>query len=145
MGKVEIDNKSIVKEYYETVVNTGDVTHISEFISENYTEFFQNETYKLGIEGAVKHIIGVRETYPDLKLLIDFQIAEEDFVASCYTMTGTHLGKWMGIKPTGKKIHVTGVNIDKIKNGKIVEHGGAVNLFNAFLDIGAIRITEELN
>jgi hypothetical protein len=38
MGKVESENKSIVKEYYETVVNTGDVTHISEFISENYTE-----------------------------------------------------------------------------------------------------------
>jgi len=143
MGKVETENKLLVKEYYETVVNTGDITHISKFISGDYSEIFQNEKYQLGIEGAIKHIIGVRETYPDLKLMIDFQIAEEDFVASSYTMTGTHLGKWMGIKPTGKKINVTGVNVDKIKNGKIVEHGGAANLFNALLDIGAIRISEE--
>lgn len=143
MGKVERENKSIVKKYYETVLNTGDVTNISEFISENYTEFFQNESYELGIEGAIKHIIGVRETYPDFKLQIDFQIAEMDFVASSYTMTGTHLGKWMDIKPTGKKIHVTGVNIDKLKNGKIVEHCGAANLFHALLDIGAIKINEE--
>ena len=58
-------------------------------------------------------------------------------------MTGNHLGKWMGIKPTGKRISVTGINVDKIKNGKIVEHGGAANLFNALLDIGAIKIIEE--
>ena len=57
-------------------------------------------------------------------------------------MTGTHLGKWMGIKPTGKIIQVTGVNLDKVINGKIVEHGGATNLFESLLEIGAIRIIE---
>jgi len=76
-------------------------------------------------------------------LSIDLQIEEGEWVATCYTMRGTHTGLWMGIKPTGKRIEVTGVNIDKIINNKIVEPGGATNLFDGFLEIGAIKIVGE--
>lgn len=86
------------------------------------------------------HIKGVRQTYPDLALTVGFQIAEGDYVATCYTMRGTHAGTWMGIHPTGREIAVTGVNIDNVVDGKIVEHGGAANLFEVLLDIRAIRV-----
>lgn len=133
-------NKLIVKEYIEKILNTGITDNISKYVSENYTEIYDNKKYPIGLTGAIEHIAGVRETYPDLELKIDQQIAEGEWIATCYTMTGTHLGEWMGIKPTGKIIKVTGVNIDRIVDGKIIEHTGAANLFNAFLDIEAIRI-----
>lgn len=134
------ENKLIVRKYTEEVINTGKTDCISNYISKDYTEVFDNKRYFLGIEGAEQHISGVRNTYPDLKLEIKMQIAEGEWVATCYTMTGTHLGEWMGIKPTGKEIMVTGVNIDRIVNGKILEHTGAANLFNSLLEIGAIKI-----
>jgi predicted ester cyclase len=137
------DNKSIVKNYIEKVVNTGDIGIITQFISSDYVEIYNNKRYAIGIEGAKEHILGVRNTYPDLKLSIDNQIEEGDFVATCYTMKGTHTGSWMGIKPTGKKMEVTGVNIDKIVDNKIVEHGGAANMFEGLLEIGAIKIVGE--
>lgn len=136
------NNKVIVKDYIDIIVNTGITDSISKYISENYTEVFDNKKYQLGIEGAIEHISGVRKTYPDLELTVDRQIAEGEWVATCYTMKGTHLGEWMGIKPTGKKIEVTGVNIDRIIDGKIIEHSGAANLFNALLEIEAIKIVE---
>lgn len=40
---------------------------------------------------------------------------------------------------TNKVIEMTGVDIDKIVNGKIVEHGGAVNTFDAFGENGLIK------
>ena len=58
-------------------------------------------------------------------------------------MRGTHTGLWMGIKPTGKRIEVTGVNIDKIIDNKIVEHGGAANMFDGLLELGAIKTVSE--
>jgi predicted ester cyclase len=139
---MEYDNKTIVREYIEKVINTGDVSLVGAFVSPDYVEVFDNIVYHVGIEGAKDHIAGVRNTYPDLELSIEKQLAEGDWVATCYTMRGTHSGLWMNIKPTGKKIEVTGVNIDKVVNGKIVEHGGAANLFHAFLDIGAIEIVD---
>jgi predicted ester cyclase len=134
------DNKLIVKDYIENVLNAGDITLIPMFISSNYVEVYNNVRYAVGIEGAKEHLTGVRRTYPDINLSIDQQIAENDWVATCYTMKGTHSGSWMGIKPTGKAITVTGVNIDKLIDGKIVEHGGAANMFEGLLDIGAIRL-----
>jgi predicted ester cyclase len=135
-------NIKVVTLYIEKVLNTGNINDIDVFISPDYTEVYQKQRYSIGIEGAKKHIMGVRETYSDLHLSIDQQFSDGDWVITSYTMTGTHLGKWIGIKPTGKIIQVTGVNLDKVVNGKIVEHGGATNLFESLLEIGAIRIIE---
>jgi len=38
---------------------------------------------------------------------------------------------------------VTGVNIDRIIDNKIVEHGGAANMFDGLLEIGAIKTVSE--
>jgi predicted ester cyclase len=53
-------------------------------------------------------------------------------------MRGTHRGEWQGIKPTGKPVAVTAVNLDRVVSGRIVEHGGAANLLSALLESGAV-------
>ena len=140
---MKINKKTIVKDYIEKVVNTGNLEIIQHFISSDYVEIYNNKKYAIGIEGAKEHITGVRNTYPDLNLSIDLQIEEGEWIATCYTMRGTHTGLWMDIKPTGKRIEVTGVNIDKVIENKIVEHGGAANMFNGLLEIGAIKVVSE--
>ncbi len=137
------NNKQIVRRYIEEVVNTGNVELIDNFISEDYVEIYDGKRYLLGIVGAKEHIKGVRQTYNNLHIEIDLQIGENDYVATSITATGIHTGKWMDIKPTGKPVLFTGVNVDKVINGKIVEHGGAANLFTTLLDIGAIKIIKE--
>jgi len=134
-------NKNIIRRYYEEVVNTGNVDVIEEFISEEYNEVLDGKRHSVGIEGAKAHIIGVRQTYPDLHLSIERQIAEDEWVATCITARGTHLaGSWLGIKPTGKLVAITGVNVDRVVGGRIVEHGGAANSLEALLEIGAVKV-----
>ena len=87
-------------------------------------------------------MLGVRETYPDLHVEIEQQIAEGDWVVTRITARGTHSGSWLGMKPTGKAIEISGVNIDKVIDGRIVEHGGAANLLEPLLEIGAIRVAD---
>lgn len=140
LSSAGIQNKSIVREYINKVINTGNTVEISKYISPDYTEMYEGKKYELGIAGAREHIEGVRNTYPDLELKIDRQICEGEWVATSYTMTGTHKGEWLGIKPTNKKITVNGVNIDRIVDGKIIEHGGAVNLLEPLLQIQAIKV-----
>jgi predicted ester cyclase len=135
--------KELVSQYIQKILNTGNMDQIEDFISKDYTEVYKKQRYLIGIEGARRHILGVRKTYPDLHLSVEQQFVDGDWVITSYTMTGTHEGVWMNIKPTGKKIEVTGLNLDKIVDGKIVEHGGAANLFEALLDIGAIQLTEQ--
>ncbi len=134
------ENKRIVRRYIEEVVNTGKVETIDEFISPNYFESNDPSGQSRGIEGAKRHILGVRQTYPDLRLSVEQQIAEGDWVVTRVTARGTHLGSWLGMKPTGKTVEITGVNVDRIVDGRIAEHGGAANLLEPFLAIGAIQV-----
>ena len=138
------ENKLLLRRYYEEVVNTGDVDRVGEFVSPDYVEVYNNVRHPVGLEGAKEHILGVRETYPDLHLTIEQQIAEGDWVVTRVTMRGTHKGVWLGMRPTGKKVEMTAVNIDKVVGGLIVEHGGAANVFEPLLEIGAIKITDPI-
>lgn len=134
------DNKNLIRRFIEEIINTGNIDSIGNYISPEYVEVHEGKRHALDIEGAKAHIIGVRQTYPDLHLTIEHQIAEGEWVATCITARGIHKGSWLGIKPTGKPVVFTGVNINKVVDGLIVEHGGAANMLGPLLEIGAIQV-----
>ena len=135
-----MDNKSIIRKYIEEVENTGDVSNIEKYIANDYVEVHDGVRYKIGIKGARDHVLGVKHVFPDLKLTIENQISEGEWVATIYSVTGTFQEEWefLGLKPTGKKITFTGVNVDRIIDGKIIEHGGAANLLGPLLNANVI-------
>lgn len=133
-------NKALVRRFYEEVVNTGNIDLLTSLVAPDYCEDLDGTKHVVGIEGAKAHIVGVRQTYPDLHIVIDQQIAEGEWVVSCITAKGTHKGTWLGMKPTGKPVVFTGVNVDRVVAGRIVEHGGAANLLGPLLAIGAIKV-----
>jgi predicted ester cyclase len=133
-------NKTLVRRFYEEVVNTGNTDLLDSLLAPDYCEVLDGTRHAVGIEGAKAHIVGVRQTYPDLHITIDQQIAEGEWGVSCITARGTHKGTWLGMKPTGKHVVFTGVNVDRVIAGRIVEHGGAANLLGPLLAIGAIKV-----
>jgi predicted ester cyclase len=139
MGTLE--NKLVVRRFIEEVVNTGDLDRLPEFIAPDFRELNASPESLTGIEHFREHILSVRSTYPDLHLTVGHQIAEGELVATRLTMTGTHRGGWpTGAKPANRLIQISAVNINRIRNGLIVEHDGAANELAAFLEIGVVRV-----
>lgn len=136
-------NKGITRRFYEEVVSTGTVERVAEFVAPDCVEVDGQSRVVSGIEGMMEHVRGVRAVYPDLRITVDRQIAEGEWVASIITARGTHEGEWIGMKPTGRSLVFTGVNVDRVVNGRIVEHGGAANLLLPFLEAGAIRVVSD--
>jgi len=134
------DNKRIVRRWIEEVINTGDIARIDEFVAPDYVEVHDGVAHQVGPDGASEHVLGVRRTYPDLRVTVERQIAEGEWVATVITARGTHAGEWLGIDPTGEQVQITGVNVDRVVDGLIVEHGGAANMLEALLAIGAVRV-----
>lgn len=134
------ENKVLIQRYIDEVINTGDIDKIDRFLSPDYIEVYEGKRYLLGINGAKEHILGVRQTYPDLTLTVEQQIAEGEWVATSFVARGTHTGAWLGIKPTRKILTYSGVNVDRVVDGRIVEHGGAANMLTPLLEAGAIRV-----
>lgn len=133
------ENKQLVRRFIEAIVNTGDVGAMAEYVSDDCVETDGKVRIVSGVGGMRQHVLGVRATYPDLHLTIERQIAEGEWVVTQITARGTHRGEWLGIAPTGLPVVITGVNVDRVVGGRIVEHGGAANMLDALLEIGAVR------
>jgi predicted ester cyclase len=135
-----MENKTVISRYINEIGNTGRVEEIEKFISPEYVEVHEGVVHKIGIEGARDHVLGVRHVYPDLNIRIDRQIEEGEWVATSITVTGTFEKEWLGMKPTGKKVTYTGVNINRVVDGLIVEHGGAANLMGPLLQAEVLKV-----
>jgi len=122
-----MNNKEIVKYYYEIVVSENMIDSIPQYIGSELAE------------GMRSHLIAVRNTYPDYTVSITRQYEEGEYVISEVSMKGTHSGDFLGITPTNKVIEIMGINIDKVVDGKIVEHRGAANTFESFWQNGLIK------
>ena len=80
------------------------------------------------------HLPAVRGTCPDYSVGILRQYADGETVLSEFILEGTLAGERLGIQPAHKRLSSTGVGIDKVVDGKIVEHGGAVNTFETLYE-----------
>jgi len=125
-----MDHKARVRCFYEHVVSNHLLDEVAAYISEDCTVRSGETVVPVGLDGMIRHLVEVRKTYPDYTMTITRQFEDAAFVISEFVMEGTHAGEWLGMKPTGKKLTFTGVDIDKVVDGKIVEHGGAVNTFD---------------
>ena len=127
-----------IKYFYETVISENQIERMADFISPECCVKMGEKLIQVGIEGMKEHIKATKQTYPDYRMKIIKQFCDGDYVISEFIMEGTHKGEWIGIKPTGKRLVFTGVDIDKVIDGLIVEHGGAVNTFETLLEAGMI-------
>ena len=134
-----MNNKDIVKYFYEIVVSGNLLDELPQYIAENCVQKVGGNEVFIGIDGMRQHLMAVKKTYPDYTMKIIRQFENGDTVISEFVMTGTHKGEFIGIMPTSKVIEITGVDIDKVVGGKIVEHGGAANSFEAFWENGLIK------
>ena len=132
-------NKEIVTCFYEVIVSQNLLHELDEYISESCVLNTGGCIFPLGIKGMEQHLLDVRKTYPDYTMKIIRQFADGGYVVSEFTMEGTHEGEWIGMKPSHKRLTFSGVNIDKVEDGKIMEHGGAVNTFETLYEAGLIK------
>jgi len=110
------EHKALVRGYLIEVVSQGNMSA--------YGRYFADDAVFNGareVERTLHGLSAIRAAFPDFKLSIDEQIAEGDRVMTRVTFSGTHLGPLGSIAPTGRKIRYSGIALDRVANGKVVE------------------------
>lgn len=115
-------NKSVGRRLIEQVWNRGNFAVVDELIASDYIGHSSTpDSETQGREGYKQFYAALRQAFPDLQVTVEDQIAEGDRVVTRWTARGTHTGNFQGIPPTGKQGDITGITIDRIANGKVVE------------------------
>jgi len=71
------------------------------------------------------------QAFPDLAIRIETIVAEGDQVAIHAWYEGTHKGELMGYKATGRKLRFQVVSMDRLEDGKIVQHNAEAGFARA--------------
>ncbi len=115
-------NKSLVRQFVEEVMNKGNVAAIDQLVAPNVVDHAPEvPNLPPGIEGTKQIFALYRVAFPDMRVTIDDEVAEGDRVAWRWTLTGTNTGSMMGMPATGKRVTMTGTDILRIVGGKITE------------------------
>jgi len=74
-----------------------------------------------GPKAIKEHVAGWIASFPDLRFSIEQMLTEGDRVAMQLLMEGTHLGPWLGVPASGKKLQIRMFTVHRVAHGKIVE------------------------
>ncbi|WP_346924733.1 ester cyclase [uncultured Arthrobacter sp.] len=115
-------NKALARRLTEEAFNAGNIDVLDELLATgivNHDSAAPEST--VGLDAARASIEGYRTAFPDLRVTIEDQIADDDRVVTRWSAKGTHQGELMGMPATGKQTTVTGITIDRIEDGRIAE------------------------
>ena len=113
-------NKAFVSHLVREVIGHGNFSLVDELVSPDYVGHSSSPEMNTR-EGHKQFFIALRNAFPDLELSIEDQIAEGDKVVTRWIARGTHRGEFMGIPPTGKRVVLSGIDIDRVADGKLAE------------------------
>ena len=137
-------NKALVRQLVKEAINQGNIRVIDELL---IPDFVEHEELPPGIppgrEGPKVLFTMLRSAFPDIKATIEHLIAEGDEVVLHMTWTGTHLGEFMGIPPTGKSISINVIDILVIAEGRFVEHWGVMDSMAMMQQLGVAPAPEQ--
>jgi predicted ester cyclase len=113
---VERKNAKLVVDFY-TEASDKIRAHL---VSESFTG--RAPGVKFDREGFIRSLSQFTSAFPDGKYINDDTIFQGDKVVTVGRFEGTHKGEFLGIAPTGRKVSVLVVHVDRVSDGKIVEH-----------------------
>ncbi len=132
------ENKAIVARLADAIWNQGDLTAVEELYAPDIIDHSPAPGQAPGLEGEKQVVTQFRTAFPDLQTTNDDLIAEGDTVVLRWSGRGTHQGEFAGIPPTGKPMTVTGIEIYRFSNGKVVERWGEFDMLGILQQLGAI-------
>ncbi len=107
------ENKAVVRRYFDEFHTQRQHGILEEIIAPDLLEPTRRATDTL------------LTAFPDYRITIEEQVAEEDKVATVWSGSGTHQGQWESpagtIAPTGNEVTWTGTTTLRLSEGKISE------------------------
>jgi steroid delta-isomerase-like uncharacterized protein len=130
-------NKTVVRRYYEEVLNTGHVNVLAELAVADYAEHDPLPGQGTGRDGLRDRVELLRGAFRPHFTIEDI-IAEGDKVAVRWTNRGTHVGEFMGLPATGKAFVIAGIDIHRLRDGQLAEHWHVVDLLGQLQQLGIL-------
>lgn len=110
--------EATVRIFIEQMWGTGNTDLVEEVVSEHY----RPDGREGGREFVRRNMRRFRTGFPDYTIRILHLVANEEQreVAALFELTGTHLGLFGGIEPTGRSVTMLEAGFFTVENGQVI-------------------------
>ena len=113
-------NKELVNRYYQEA--TGNLSGIEEVVAADFVDHHFPPGSPAGPEGVRQFFTGVLgSVFSDMRIDIDYLIAEGDKVDCHFALLAKHTGEFAGIAPKGNQIRCPAISTFRIEGGRLAE------------------------
>ena len=114
------ENKALVRRYYEEAM--GDLLGIEEVVTDTFVDHHFPPEMPPGPAGVRKFFTEfVAGIFSDLRIEIDFMLAEGDKVDCHFVCHVKHTGAGAGIPASGNDVRIPAISTFRIADGKLAE------------------------
>jgi steroid delta-isomerase-like uncharacterized protein len=137
------ENKAIMRRYF-SVFEQGNIDLLDELLAPDYVNHTPaTPDLPTGPEGVKGVVSMFRSAMPDLRVIVEDMVAEGDKVAVRYTLEGTHEGELFGVPPTGQRLSIKSISVERVSDGKIREHWRVTDSLDMMQQLGVIPVPEQ--
>ena len=132
-GVAKLENR-----FSDGVVGTRNANLLKDLLSDDFVSHHfpaPGNNDKMAFTEGMK---GLFAGFPDIKVTRVEQHEVGDKVYTYAFWEATHTGNFMGIPPTGKKVHVEYMDIWRAKDGKIVENWVVMDIMGLMIQLGVV-------
>jgi steroid delta-isomerase-like uncharacterized protein len=133
-SSLQEQNKAIARRAFEEILSHG----CFELAGELYAKDFINHGIhrNASLEEDQAALKGWHAAFPDVVIVPEKLIAEDDLVTIYWIARGTNTGTGNGLPATGKKAELAGITIWRIVDGKIKEEWSAFDQLSMMKQLG---------
>jgi len=118
-------NKELVRRLVEEAVRDRNLEVLDEIAAGPFAEV------------ARRWVAPFRAAFPDFEMEIVALIAEDDKVVGHFRCSGTHLGEWLGVPPTGRRFEkVDEVYLFEVRDGRLLSALGVEDNLSRLRQLG---------
>jgi len=125
--------EAAVRGYWDGVWTKGDISGVPAF----YTPTFLLNGEETTTEQFAEGVVAWRAHFPDFRVSVDELFSCRDVVVTRVQYRGTHGGDFRNVPATGRSIDVSGIDVFRFRDGKVVEHWHEADHLEMFRQLGA--------
>jgi predicted ester cyclase len=128
--------EKLVQRWTQEAIAEGRLDTFDELLAEDVCDR-SGPTSSRGVEPFKVRAAAVRAAFADIGICVEGLLVDGDAIAWRWALTGTHVGTFAGVAPTGRRITLQGVNFQRLNGDRVVEHRTLVDVFGATKALGA--------
>jgi steroid delta-isomerase-like uncharacterized protein len=139
-----MDGKDVARRLYDEVFNARTVEVLDEIAVSDYDEHSPLPGQGTGLDGLKERVAMLIDAL-DPRFEIQDIVAESDRVVVRWTNSGTNVGDFGGMPATGRAFTIDGIDVYRLRDGKLAEHWHVVDMLALLQQLGFLPAPETVS